>query len=103
MSFMSASRGGGHPDAQADWMSYRLLDRLREPRLRTTYIHSTGCSLLRQQQARAARVLLAQQPAVVLGLRRLGSVVCKAPARQRHPIRHGGRTRRSTGRSPRFA
>ncbi|WP_437894801.1 hypothetical protein [Sorangium sp. So ce124] len=100
---MSASRGDGHPDAQADWMSYRLLDRLREPPLRTTCLRSTGCSLLRQQQARAAHVLLAQQPAVAMGLLRLGSVACRAPARQHHPIRHSGRTRRSTGRSPRFA
>jgi hypothetical protein len=76
-------------------------------------------SLLRQQRARAARVLLEQQAAgrelapascrgarggeaVAMGLLRLGSVVCKAPARQHHPIRRGGRTRRSTGRSPRF-
>lgn len=77
-------------------------------------------ALLPQQRARAARVLLEQQAvgsaltpascrgaggdeAVAMGLLRLGSVACRAPARQHHPIRRGGRTRRSTGRLPRFA
>ncbi|WP_437277179.1 hypothetical protein WME90_38980 [Sorangium sp. So ce375] len=63
--------------------------------------------MLRQQRARAARVLLEQQAAgreltpasfrgargdeaVAMALLRLGSVACKAPARQHNPVRHGG-------------
>ncbi|WP_437295328.1 hypothetical protein [Sorangium sp. So ce426] len=110
MSFMSASRGGGHPDGQADWMNYRLLARLRERPLRTTCIRNTEYSLAASAPgaccacaAGAAGRGRRGDEAVALGLLRLGSVACRAPARQHDPTRYGGRTRRSTGRSPRFA